>query len=196
MNKSRLEAFSDGVFAIIITIMVLELKIPKGTDIETMKALAPQFYCYLLSFSFVGVYWANHHHMMHTARSVNASVIWSNMHLLFWLSLIPFATGWMGLNYFDKITVAVYGGLLLICGISYTILSKVIRKTHHEATELTKALEKSDSKGLVSTVLYASSIPIALFVNPWISEAIFIGVAIMWIVPSKAIEDALENEHK
>jgi uncharacterized membrane protein len=172
------------------------LKIPKGTDMQTIKAIAPQFYCYLLSFVFVGVYWVNHHHLVHTARGVSAGILWGNMHLLFWLSLIPFATGWMSENNFDKIAVAVYGGLLLMCGIAYTILSKAIKNTHKETTELTKALEKSNPKALLSTMLYASSVPIALFVNPWISEAIFLLVAIIWIVPSKAIEQALENEHR
>jgi len=196
MNKSRLEAFSDGVFAIIITIMVLELKIPKGTDMQTIRALAPQFYCYLLSFALVGIYWVNHHHLVHTARRVSAGILWGNIHLLFWLSLIPFVTGWMSENSFDKIAVAVYGGLMLVCGLAYTILNIAIKKTHKETTELTRALEKSDPKAMLSTLLYTSSIPIALFVNAWISEAIFLLVAIIWMIPSKAIEQALENEHK
>ena len=161
-----------------------------------MKTLAPQFYCYLLSFAFVGVYWVNHHHLVHTAKRVSAGILWGNMLLLFCLSFAPFATGWMGENCFDKITVAAYGGLLLVCGIAYTVLSMAIKKTHKETTELTRALAKSDPKAMMSTILYAASIPIALFVNQWISEAIFLLVAITWMIPSKAIEQALENEHK
>src|SRR5436309_2497210 len=126
MNKSRLEAFSDGVFAIIITIMVLELKVPVGTSWQVVEPLVPVFCSYLLSFAFIGVYWGNHHHLMHTVKKVNASIMWANMHLLFWLSLIPFGTGWMGVNKFDRIPVAVYGALLIICGISYSVLSKAI----------------------------------------------------------------------
>lgn len=191
MNKSRLEAFSDGVFAIIITIMVLELKIPDGTSWQVIKPLFPVFCSYLLSFVFVGVYWGNHHHLMHTAKKVNAAVMWANMHLLFWLSLIPFGTGWMGVNKFDRVPVAVYGGLLIICGISYSVLRKAIKSTHTEETGLTRALAKSHTKELWSTILYGSSIPIALFVNPVISAAIFVFVALIWIIPSKEIEQAL-----
>ena len=194
MNKTRLEAFSDGVFAIIITIMVLELKIPESTEWEVIKKLIPVFYCYLLSFVFIGIYWGNHHHLMHTAKKVNAAIMWANMHLLFWLSLIPFATGWMGVNNFAKVTVAAYGGLLVMCGISFTLLSQAIQRTHKNETDLTRALAKSNVKGLVSLVLYSMSIPVALYVNTAISEAFFVAVAIMWLVPSKAIERALAEE--
>jgi len=194
MNKSRLEAFSDGVFAIIITIMVLELKIPEGTSLAVMKPLLPVFICYLLSFAFVAIYWANHHHLLHTLRKINASIIWSNMLLLFCLSIVPFGTGWMGVNDFEKVTVAAYGALLLVCGLSFTLLSKMINKTHKEETELTKAINKSNFKGILSTMLYAASIPIALFVHPGVSAALFAIVSVMWIIPSKAIEEALENE--
>jgi uncharacterized membrane protein len=193
MNKSRLEAFSDGVFAIIITIMVLELKIPQGTSMAVMKPLLPVFLCYILSFVFIGIYWGNHHHLMHTVKKINASIIWANMHLLFWLSLVPFATGWMGVNNFDKVTVAVYGALQIANGFSYTLLSRAIKRTHTEETELTQAIEKGNTKGFVSLLLYGVSIPIALFINPVISALLFVVVAIMWIIPSKAIEQALDN---
>jgi TMEM175 potassium channel family protein len=194
MNKSRLEAFSDGVFAIIITIMVLELKVPQGTTWAVIEPLVPVFICYLLSFVFIGIYWGNHHHLMHTCKRVNASIMWSNMHLLFWLSLIPFATGWMGVNNFEKTTVAVYGALLIACGLSFTLLSACIRRTYKEETALTQALAKSDIKGIVSVVLYAASIPVALYIHPVISAAFFVIVSVMWIIPSKAIEQALEHE--
>lgn len=194
MNKSRLEAFSDGVFAIIITIMVLELKVPEGTGWESIKPLAPVFVSYLLSFVFVGIYWANHHHLLHTAKKVSAGIIWANLHLLFWLSLIPFATGWMGINDFQKNTVAAYGGLLALCGLAYTILSRVIRKCYGQETELTRAICKSDGKGFVSLALYLVSIPVAIFIHPLISAGIFVFVATLWLIPSKAIEKALEDE--
>jgi uncharacterized membrane protein len=194
MNKSRLEAFSDGVFAIIITIMVLELKIPENSDWLSVKPLVPVFICYVLSFIFIAIYWGNHHHLMHTLKRINASVMWSNMLLLFWLSLVPFATGWMGKTNFDRVTVAIYGSLLLICGVSYTLLSRAIRSASKEETNLTRAIAKSNIKGVVSTVLYALSVPLALFVNPVFSAALFAAVAVMWLVPSKAIEQALEQE--
>ncbi len=195
MNKSRMEAFSDGVFAIIITIMVLELKIPQGTSAIVMKPLLPVFICYVLSFAFVAIYWVNHHHLVHTVKRVNAAIIWANIHLLFWLSLVPFATGWMGVNNFDRITVAVYGVLLILCGLAYQVLSRAIKKTHKEETELTKALEKGNVKGWLSVFLYALSIPTALYVHPLISAALFAIVSVMWIIPSKAIEKALEDSN-
>jgi uncharacterized membrane protein len=193
MNKTRLEAFSDGVFAIIITIMVLELKVPEGASLESLRPLVPVFISYILSFAFIGVYWGNHHHMMHTVKKVNASVIWANLHLLFWLSLLPFGTSWMGGNKFDRIPVAVYGTLLIICGIAYTILGKAIKATHSGETLLSRALAKGNAKSIWSTILYAVSIPIALFVHPYISAAIFVFVAGMWIIPSKEIEKAVES---
>ena len=195
MNKSRLEAFSDGVFAIIITIMVLELKIPEGTSWEIIRPLMPTFICYVLSFAFVAIYWGNHHHLMHTVKRVNASIMWANMHLLFWLSVVPFATGWMGRTNFDRITVAVYGVLLILCGISYTILGRAIRNTYKEQSELAEALAKSNLKEMASIILYSASIPIALFVHPGISAMLFATVSVIWLIPSKAIEKALENEH-
>ena len=193
MNKTRLEAFSDGVFAIIITIMVLELKIPKGTSWEVVKVLLPTLYCYALSFVFVAIYWNNHHHLMHTAKSVTAGMMWANRGLLFCLSLVPFATGWMGENCFDRITVATYGALLIACGLAFTILSSTIQRTHTEDTPMTKALRKTMPKQYASVVLYSLSIPMALFVSPLIAELLFVTVAVLWIIPSKEIERALKE---
>ncbi len=195
MNKSRLEAFSDGVFAIIITIMILELKIPEDTSWAAINHLLPKFLCYVLSFVYIAIYWGNHHHMMHTVKRINASIMWSNMHLLFWLSIVPFATGWMGETHFDRVTVAVYAGLLLLSGISYTILSKAIKKTNKEETVLTRALAKDDIKGITSVVLYSISIPLSLWVHPLLAAGLIAAVAVMWVIPSKAIEHALEQEH-
>jgi len=194
MNKSRLEAFSDGVFAIIITIMVLELKIPESTEPAVLLPLVPMFTCYVLSFLFIAIYWMNHHHLMHTVKRINASIMWANMHLLFWLSLVPFSTGWMGRTSFDKTTVAVYGVLLLVCGYSYSILSKAITRAHREKLELVNALSRSRGKELVSIILYSASIPIALFVHPIISAVLFAIVSIIWLIPSKEIERALDKE--
>lgn len=194
MNRSRLEAFSDGVFAIIITIMVLELKAPEGTSWVVIKPLLPKFLCYLLSFTYVAIYWGNHHHLMHTVRKINASIMWSNMHLLFWLSLVPFVTGWMGESNFEKTTVAIYGVLLIICGLSYTVLNSVICKTYKEQTNLTKAIAASNVKGIWSTVLYAAAILAALFIHPAISAVLYATVSVIWIIPSKDIEKALGEE--
>lgn len=195
MNKSRLEAFSDGVFAIIITIMVLELKVPEVSGPRELVRLLPMLGSYLLSFAYLGIYWGNHHHLLHSAKRVSSAIIWANMHLLFWLSLVPFSTAWMGRTHFERFTVAVYGGLLLVCGLAYTVLSKAIMRTHKEKTPLTDALAKGDIKGVISVVLYGSSIPIAIYVHPMISAALFVAVAIMWIIPSREIERALTDEH-
>lgn len=195
MNKSRLEAFSDGVFAIIITIMILELKIPEDTSWAAINHLLPKFLCYVLSFVYIAIYWGNHHHMMHTVKRINVSIMWSNMHLLFWLSIVPFATGWMGETHFDRVTVAVYAGLLLLSGIAYTILSKAIKKTYKEETVLTRALARDDIKGIVSVVLYSISIPLSLWVHPLLAAGLITAVAVMWVIPSKAIEQALDQEH-
>jgi uncharacterized membrane protein len=194
MNKTRLEAFSDGVFAIIITIMVLELRAPKGVSWEAVKPLLPAFFSYLLSFVFVAIYWGNHHHLLHTARRVTAGIMWANMHLLFWLSMIPFATAWMGVNNFDRIPVAAYGALLLPCGLSYTLLSNAIKKTYKEETLLTIAIQKGALKGKWSVALYALSVPAALFIHTAVAAALFVAVATIWLIPSKAIEKAVENE--
>ncbi len=194
MNKSRLEAFSDGVFAIIITIMILELKVPSGTGKDYLLPLIPKMISYVLSFVYIAIYWGNHHHLLHTAKKINGTIMWANIHLLFWLSLVPFATGWMGETSFERTTVAAYGGLLIVCGISYSLLNSAIRRTYKEETPLTKALSRSRAKELVSTVLYALSIPMALFVHPWVSAALYLAVAILWVIPSKAIERALQEE--
>jgi len=194
MNKSRLEAFSDGVFAIIITIMVLELKVPEGTSWAVIKPLFPIFGSYVLSFVFIAIYWMNHHHLMHTVKKVNSRIMWANMHLLFWLSLIPFATGWMGVNNFDKITVAVYGAVPILSGIAFTILTNEICRTYKEQTQLTKAIAKSNVKGIWSTILYAAAIPAALYIHPAVAAVLFISVSVMWIIPSKDIEHALNEE--
>jgi uncharacterized membrane protein len=197
MNKTRIEAFSDGVFAIIITIMVLELKIPGGTSWEVLRPLLPKFLSYLFSFIFIAIYWGNHHHLMHTAKRVSAGIIWGNAHLLFWLSLIPFFTGWMGENKFDRVTVAAYAAELLMCGVAYGFLSSAIKKTQTEETDLSKAIANGKKKEWVSTALYAAAIPVALYVSPAAAAVIIITVSIIWIVPSREIEQALEKmEHK
>ncbi len=195
MNKTRLEAFSDGVFAIIITIMVLELKIPEGTSWEALKPVLPAFGSYILSFVFIGIYWGNHHHIMHTLKKVNGKVMWANMHLLFWLSIIPFVTNWMGKSDFDRITVAIYGVLLILCGIAYTILNTIICKTYTEQTKLSRAIAKSNTKGIWSVVLYATGAISALFFHPAVSAILYIAVSVMWIIPSKDIEEALSEEN-
>jgi len=192
MNKTRLEAFSDGVLAIIITIMVLELKIPHGTDWEAIKAIIPTLGSYILSFVFICIYWGNHHHLLHTANRVNGKIIWANLHLLFWLSLVPFATMWMGENNFGSIPVAIYGGLLVLCGVAFTILSKVIANSWKTETKLTKVFQQTNSKAMISTVLYVSSIPLA-FVHPLISCLFFITVSAMWIIPNKELEKILDE---
>ena len=194
MNKSRLEAFSDGVFAIIITIMVLELKVPEGTSWAVLKPLLPVFGSYVLSFIFVAIYWVNHHHLVHTLRRINSRVMWANLHLLFWLSLVPFVTGWMGVNNFDKVTVAVYGCVPILSGIAFTILSNEICRTYKEQTPLTRAIAKSNVKAIWSTVLYAAAIPAALYIHPGVSAVLFVSVSVMWIIPSKDIEKALDHE--
>ena len=192
MNKTRLEAFSDGVLAIIITIMVLELKIPHGTDWEAIKPILPTLGSYILSFVFIGIYWGNHHHLLHTALKVNGKIIWANLHLLFWLSLVPFATMWMGENNFGTVPVAIYGALLVLCGVAFTILSKVIASSWKSETKLTKVFQQTNSKAKISTILYISSIPLA-FVHPLISCLLFITVSAMWIIPNKELEKILDE---
>ncbi|MBL7781205.1 MAG: DUF1211 domain-containing protein [Saprospiraceae bacterium] len=193
MGKNRLEAFSDGVLAIIITIMVLELKVPKGEDWAELSALWPKFLSYLLSFIFVGIYWGNHHHLLHTVKRVSSGIIWSNMNLLFWLSLIPFATGWMGEAHFAQNTVILYACMLMICGLSYYILQKVIQAGHQSDTRREQMFRAQEKKGMLSLVLYLLSVVFAFF-NTAVSGAIFLVVAILWIVPDRNIEKALEEE--
>lgn len=194
MEKTRLEAFSDGVIAIIVTIMVLELKAPEGTNRVAIKPLVPKFISYVLSFLFVAIYWVNHHHLLHTVKKVKPSIMWANMNLLFWLSLTPFVTAWMGENHFERITVTVYAVLALLCGISYTVLEKSIIIHYDDSAQLKSTLPKRKYKGIVSIVLYSSAIPIALFVNPVISGCLFLAVSFMWLIPNKNIEVALKNE--
>lgn len=193
MNKSRLEAFSDGVLAIIITIMVLEIKIPHSADWEEMLHVVPLLTSYLLSFLFVGIYWGNHHHLFHSLKQVTVGIIWANFNLLFWLSLIPVATGWMGETHFSRNTVVVYGLLMLICGVAYYILQGTIMRNSLDILALKKALWIQNKKGIASMVLLSFSVPIA-FIHPVISGIIFLTVAIMWIIPDKNIENALKEE--
>jgi uncharacterized membrane protein len=194
MNKTRLEAFSDGVIAIIITIMVLEMRAPEGTSWVEIKPLVPKFICYALSFLFVAIYWGNHHHLIHTVKRVTPGIMWANMNLLFWLSLIPFATAWMGANHFERITVAAYAVLALLCGASYTILEKQIINHYDESPEFKPTLVRRKLKAFASIVLYSLAIPIALYVNPVISGCLFLSVSIIWLVPESSIAKVLEKK--
>jgi uncharacterized membrane protein len=187
MNKTRLEAFSDAVIAIIMTIMVLELKVPHGTDLESLRPLVPVFLSYVLSFVYLGIYWNNHHHMLQATRKINGKVLWANLNLLFWLSLLPFATGWMGENHFAPIPTAGYGVVLLLAAISYTILQSKIVKHSNGENELLAAAIGSDLKGKVSLICYALAIPLA-FVNIWISNVLYVFVAAIWFIPDRRIE--------
>ncbi|CAN5550546.1 TMEM175 family protein [soil metagenome] len=193
MNKSRLEAFSDGVLAIIITIMILEIKIPHGSDWSELNPLIPAILSYLMSFIYIGIYWGNHHHILYSLKRITSGIIWANLNLLFWLSLIPFATGWMGENHFAPNTVAVYGLLLLLCGVAFTILQKLVENQIHGVEDLEKAFSGLKIKGIVSTLAYIVSIPLA-FINSTLSCGIFVAVAILWIIPSKEIEKAVNKK--
>jgi uncharacterized membrane protein len=192
MNKSRLEAFSDGVIAIIITIMVLELKVPHGESLSDLILLFNTFLSYIFSFVFIGIYWANHHHLLHTVHHVNSKIIWSNMHLLFWLSLIPFTTGWMGETHFSKIPVAVYSVNLLACGIAFYVLQQVIMSHYTHSTRLIEALKKQNEKGIASLIIYFISLSCAFF-YPVISAILIVTVSVMWVIPDKNIEKALNE---
>jgi uncharacterized membrane protein len=189
MPKERLAAFSDGVIAIIITIMVLELKVPHGTDWQALAELLPVFLSYVLSFVYVAIYWNNHHHLMHAVERVNGAMLWANMHLLFWLSLIPFATGWMGENHFERLPTALYGVALLMPAIAYYVLERVIITHQGPRGRLAKALGR-DVKGKASPFLYLAAIG-AAFVAPWIAHAIYVLVAVLWLVPDQRIEKTL-----
>jgi len=189
MGKTRMEAFFDGVVAIIITIMVLEMKVPHGESIETLSPLIPVLLSYVLSFVYLGIYWNNHHHMMHACRRVTGSMLWANLHLLFWLSLIPFTTGWMGENHFAKLPAAAYGVVLLMSGFAYLILQQRIIASQGEDSLLKKAVG-SDWKGKLSPVLYIAAILLA-FLSSWLSMAIYVSVALMWVVPDRRIERIL-----
>ena len=187
MNKTRLEAFSDAVIAITMTIMVLELKVPHGTDLESLRPLVPVFLSYVLSFVYLGIYWNNHHHMLQATRKVNGKVLWANLNLLFWLSLFPFATGWMGENHFAPIPTAGYGIVLLLAALSYTILQNKIMKHSKGENELLASAIGRDLKGKISIVCYTLAIPLA-FVNTWISNVLYVFVAAMWFIPDRRIE--------
>ena len=186
MGKTRLEAFSDGVIAIIITIMVLELKIPHGESIATLAPLAPAFMSYVLSFIYVGIYWNNHHHMLHACTRVTGGVLWANLHLLFWLSLLPFATGWMGENHFAAAPSALYGCVLLAAALAYWILQRTIIAAQGAESPL-KAAIGSDWKGKLSPALYALAIA-STVVWPWVAQALDVAVALIWLVPDRRIE--------
>ena len=186
MQKERLNAFSDGVLAIIITIMVLELKVPHGADWAALSALLPVFLSYVLSFVYVGIYWNNHHHLLHASHGINGAIMWANMHLLFWLSLIPFATGWMGENHFAELPVAVYGVSLLMPALAYYVLQRCIVRANGADRALAEALGR-DIKGKLSPLFYIAGIGLA-FVDPRISCALYIAVALLWLVPDRRIE--------
>jgi len=187
MTKSRVEAFSDGVIAIIITIMVLELKVPHDSSWEALRSLWPVFVSYVVSFIMLGIYWGNHHHLIHTIKEVSSGIMWANLHLLFWLSLIPFATAWMGENHFEKKTVAVYALLANFCGIAYYILLTVMKNCNPGNAALLDVLKKQSRKGMLSNIIYTLAIPAAFF-NAAIAGAMIIMVAIMWLIPDKNIE--------
>jgi len=187
MNKTRLEAFSDGVIAILITIMVLELKVPHGSDMASLLPLLPVFLSYVLSFIYLGIYWNNHHHMLHTVKQVSGGILWANLHLLFWLSLVPFATGWIGENHFEPLPMAVYGFMLLMAAIAYYILQLQILKVQGKDSLLAKAIG-SDSKGKLSPVLYVIGIS-SSYIHVGIAGAIYILVALIWLIPDKRIEN-------
>ena len=191
MPRDRLTAFSDGVIAIIITIMVLELKVPHGADWNALGSLVPVFLSYALSFVSVAIYWNNHHHLLHTVARVNGLILWANMHLLFWLSLTPFATGWMGENNFAPLPTAVYGVALLMPAVAYALLQKAITLTHGMESLLARALG-DDIKGKISPLLYIAGILLAL-VNPWISMALYTLVALIWLIPDRRIEHAIRQ---
>jgi uncharacterized membrane protein len=186
MNKARLEAFTDGVIAVIITIMVLEMKVPHGEDFESLKPVIPVFLSYVLSFIYAGIYWSNHHHLFHAVHHVNGRILWANLHLLFWLSLVPFTTGWMGENHYKPIPVAIYGVVLLCTGLAFVLLTRSLIVHHGKDSSLARSI-RGDAKGKVSVALYAVAIPLA-FVNVWIANGIYVAVALMWIVPDPRIE--------
>jgi uncharacterized membrane protein len=186
LNKNRLEAFSDGVIAIIITIMVLEMQVPHGTDLAALRPLIPVFASYVLSFTMIGIYWNNHHHLLHATKNVNGRILWSNLHLLFWLSLIPFVTAWMGENGFASWPVALYGVVALMAGVGYYILTHSLISHHGRDSTLAAAVGR-DVKGIASVVIYAVGIPLA-FVNRWVAFGLYVAVALLWFIPDRRIE--------
>jgi len=193
MNKTRLEAFSDGVIAIIITIMVLELKIPHGSDWASLKNLAPKFISYVISFIYIAIYWNNHHHLLHTVKYVTGSILWANINLLFWLSLVPFVTAWAGENQFAELPVAVYSFIMLMAGVAYFILSRTIIKVHGKDSLLSSAVGK-DLKGIISMIGYAIAVPLAFYFREG-SLIIIVSIAFLWLIPDRRIEKKInENE--
>ena len=194
MSKNRLEAFSDGVIAIIITIMVLELKVPHGVDLDALKPLLPVFLSYVLSFLYVGIYWNNHHHMLHTVGHVSGGILWANLHLLFWISLFPFTTGWMGENHLASTPAAVYGFVLLMAAIAYYILQCAIIAQQGRDSLLASAIG-SDWKGKLSPALYLIAIPLA-FLSPWIAIGLYVFVALLWFIPDRRIERMLKKREQ
>ena len=191
MQKNRLEAFSDGVLAIIITIMVLELKAPRGVELDALMPLLPVFLSYVLSFIYVAIYWNNHHHLLHTVKAVSGGILWANLHLLFWLSLFPFATAWIGENYVAPTPTALYGFVLLMAAMAYYVLQRTIIAKQGRDSLLAAAIGR-DWKGKLSPGLYLAAIPLS-FVHPWIGNAIYVFVALMWLVPDRRIERALDQ---
>jgi uncharacterized membrane protein len=191
MTKNRMETFSDGVIAIIITIMVLELQVPHGTDLAALRPLVPLLLSYLLSFLYLGIYWSNHHHLLHAVEHVNGGVLWANLHLLFWLSLVPFTTAWMGESHFARGPVALYGVVLLLASIAYFILSRALISLHGSTSVLATAVGR-DFKGLISTAIYLTAVLLAL-VNSWLACALYVLVAIIWLVPDRRIEKTLTD---
>jgi uncharacterized membrane protein len=191
MTKNRLEAFSDGVIAIIITIMVLELRAPEGADLAALRPLAPVFISYALSFVYLAIYWNNHHHMLQAAERVNGAILWANMHLLFWLSLIPFSTAWLGRHEFSIWPVVLYGALLLLAAIAYYILARLLAAHHGRDSTLAKALGE-DRKGKLSIAIYAAAIALA-FVSSWLAYSLYAAVAVMWLYPDRRFEKALSR---
>jgi uncharacterized membrane protein len=192
MKSSRLEAFSDGVFAILITIMVLELKTPAGRDWAALLSIGPKISAYVLSFLMIGIYWNNHHHLIHTTERVTGGILWTNLHLLFWLSLVPFGTAWIGDNPLSPVPTATYGAILLCAGIAYYILEKTIIRSQGPRSRLKEAVG-ADAKAVASAGMYAAAIPLA-FMNSWISEATYFAVALMWLIPDPRIEKRMGRE--
>jgi TMEM175 potassium channel family protein len=191
MGPGRLEAFSDGVLAIIITIMVLELRVPHSADLVALRPLAPKLASYVLSFVYIGIYWNNHHHMLHLTRRVDGGILWANLHLLFWLSLVPFVTGWMGENHFAPVPTAAYGAVLLLAAIAYLILQRAITRSQGPTSALAAAVGR-DAKGKLSALLYAVAIPLAL-VRPRLAGALYAAVALLWLAPDRRIERAVAS---
>lgn len=194
MTKSRLEAFSDGVLAIVITIMVLEMKVPHDPSPDALEPILPVFLSYILSFIYVGIYWNNHHHLFQAVKTIKGGVLWANLHLLFWLSLVPFASGWMGENHFAALPTALYGAVLLGAALAYSIMVRILLRHHGGESVLARAIG-SDLKGNLSMLSYAVGLGLA-FVQPWMAWAIYILIAIVWLIPDRRIERTLDADHR